>query len=191
MGRAKHYEKYIYCLEGDWDNNLRKKSSVESALNLLEVNLEIETIYKTCSTKEEFYNRLHQLLKAPKRYEKYQIIYLAFHGFENGIKIGNGLEISLSELADEFEGLLKDKIIHFGSCSTLDIYEDEIINFIKRTKALGVSGYKNDIDFIPSTALDILYFELCQNYVDLRAIDQNMKLHYHDLCKKMQFKIYY
>lgn len=71
---AKHYEKHIYCLEGDWNENLKVKSSILPALELLNLNSGVESIYKTCSTREEFFSRIEQLLSNKTKYGKYQII---------------------------------------------------------------------------------------------------------------------
>lgn len=184
------YEKYIYCLEGDWDTDLKGKSSILPALELLTLNCNIKTIYRTCSTKEELVNRINQLLNAPVRYEKYQIIYLAFHGFEGGISFGGKTFITLDELAAIYEGKFKNKIIHFGSCSTLYLHDDDIKYFKKKTKALCVSGYQNDIKFISSTVVDVLYFELCQSYKNLTTIKKQMFENYGELCDKLEFRMY-
>jgi hypothetical protein len=189
--KAKHYEKHIFCLEGDWHENLKQKSSILPALELLELNANVESIYKTCATKTEFYTRIEQLLSNKTKYSKYQIIYLAFHGFNGGIQISEDEEVTLAELAIEFEGKLEGKIIHFGSCSTLKIHEEDIYNFLEKTNALAISGYQKDVDFISSTVVDVLFFELCQNFKLTNAIEDNMNKIYGELCKQLQFKIYH
>ncbi|MEL1247680.1 DUF6642 family protein [Flavobacterium helocola] len=191
MNRAKHYEKHIFCLEGDWNDNLKVKSSILPALELLQINANVESVYKTCSTKTEFFARIHQLLSNKTKYGKYQIIYLAFHGFSGGIQISNDDEITLEEFAEEFEGKLENKMIHFGSCSTLKIHQNEITKFLRKTNALAISGYQKSIDFISSTVVDILFFELCQNFKSIKAIENNMYANYKQLCEQLEFKIYY
>jgi hypothetical protein len=188
--KAKHYEKHIFCLEGDWNENLKQKSSILPALELLQLNANIQSVYKTCATKVEFYARLEQLLGNKTKYGKYQIIYLAFHGFKGGIEISKNEEISLEELADVFEGRLHDKIIHFGSCSTLKAHEDSIYHFLEKTNALAISGYQKDIDFISSTVFDVLYFEICQQYKSISALNDKMFNFYGELCEQLKFKIY-
>jgi ERCC4-type nuclease len=190
MYLANRYDKNIFCLEGDWETDLRKKSSVQSALLLLESNLEIATIYKTCSTYEEFCSRLHTLTSDKRIYGKYSIIYLAFHGRKNKIQIGEE-DYSLDEIGHEFENALDDKIIHFGSCKTLFIEEKKAREFLENTGALAISGYAKNIDFISSTVFDVLYFEMCQNYVEIDAIERNMLKNYKELCEALDFKIYY
>lgn len=190
MSIANLYDKNIFCLEGDWEADLRKKSSVQSALQLLEANLEIDTIYKSCSTYEEFCGRLRTLTSDKRIYGKYSIIYLAFHGRKNKIQIGEE-DYSLDEIGKEFEDSLDNKIVHFGSCKTLFIEEKKAMQFLERTGALAISGYAKNIDFISSTVFDVLYFEMCQNYVEIEAIKRNMLKNYKELCEALDFKIYY
>lgn len=188
---AKHYEKHIFCLEGDWNENLKSKSSILPALELLQINANVESIYKTCSTKEEFFGRIDQLLNNKTKYGKHQIIYLAFHGFRGGIMLSDKETITLDEFADRYEGDLENKMIHFGSCSTLKTHEDDINSFLERTRALSISGYQRDIEFISSTVVDVLFFELCQRFKQMKAIEVNMKHNYGELCKQLEFEIYY
>ena len=191
MGKAKHYEKHILCLEGDWNENLKVKSSILPALELLQLNSDIDSIYKTCATKTEFFNRIDQILSNKTKYGKYQIIYLAFHGYKGGIYLNEEEEISLQEFANKYENCLEGKIIHFGSCSTLKTHEDEIYNFLEKTNALAVSGYEKDIDFISSTVFDVLYFELSQQYISINALEDKMINLYGELCNQLKFKIYH
>mgnify|MGYP003606422689 CR=1 FL=1 len=188
--KAKHYDKHIFCLEGDWNENLKHKSSILPALELLQLNSGIESVYKTCATKVEFYARIEQLLGNKTKYGKYQIIYLAFHGFKGGIQISDEEEITLEELANEFEGRLEHKIIHFGSCSTLKTHENSIYNFLEKTNAIAISGYQKDIEFISSTVFDVLYFEICQQYLSINALNEKMFNLYGELCEQLKFKIY-
>ena len=47
-------EKKIFCLEGLWEEDLTKKSTILPILELLYLNNKIEYIYRDCATKEEF-----------------------------------------------------------------------------------------------------------------------------------------
>ena len=163
---------------------------MQSALLLLEANLEIDTIYKTCSTYEEFCKRIFTLTSDKRIYGKYSIIYLAFHGRKNKIQIGDD-HYTLDQIGSQFENMLHDKILHFGSCKTLFIEEIKAKEFLQKTGALAISGYAKNINVISSTVLDVLYFEMCQNYVELEAIEINMLKNYEELCQALDFKMYY
>ncbi len=183
-------KKDIFCLEGDWNDNLKHKSSILPALELLELNNRITSIYKTCGSYEEFEVRLNQIVSTPKKYKSFEIIYLAFHGSKNKIFIGNEA-YSLEEIATTFKGKLNDKIIHFGSCKTLSINKKQADKFLEVTGAKAISGYGKNVAFISSTVVDILFFEMCQKFERLHSIRENMHNHYGDLCSALDFKFYY
>jgi hypothetical protein len=114
---------------------------------------------------------------------------LAFHGIKNQIFIGDEA-YSLEKIAATFEGRLEDKMIHFGSCKTLSIDEDQAKYFLEVTGAKAISGYGKNVDFISSTVVDILFFEVCQKYERIHYIKQNMNKHYSELCSDLDFKFY-
>ncbi|OFZ08888.1 MAG: hypothetical protein A2322_00660, partial [Bacteroidetes bacterium RIFOXYB2_FULL_39_7] len=114
-----------------------------------------------CDTKTELLKYLRQFTF--KRYKNYQILYIAFHGKSNCICTGK-YSTTLTEFGEVLENSLDGKIIHFGSCSTLKTTNKHIRDFLNITNADSISGYSKKIDFIDSTALDLLYFKLLQNY---------------------------
>ncbi len=183
------YKKNIFCLEGDWETDLRNKFSIQSALHFLDVNLGIHSIYKTCGTYIEFETRVKQLCKAPKRYKDYSIFYFAFHGEESGIHI-NGDLITLDEIMENFEGKFTNRIVHFGSCKTL-LDKKNAMQFLKKTGAKAVSGFSKNVDFIPATAFDILYFEKAQNYIRMKALKDNIFKKYKGFCNDLGFQFYH
>ncbi|MFT4223766.1 DUF6642 family protein [Dysgonomonas sp.] len=137
MSDTKIYERNIYCLEGNWNKNPRSHQSVKPMLELLRTFSGIKYIYHKCDTKEEFYKRLQQFTKGT--YKNYSILYLAFHGKPNRIGVEKGF-ITLKEIATALESKLANKIVHFGSCSTLRTSEKNIQNFISTTNCQFISG---------------------------------------------------
>lgn len=187
--RKLHIKSNIFCLEGDWDNNLKNKSSILPALELLEINNGIQSIYRTCSTYEEFKNRLNILFSDERIYKSYDIIYLAFHGKTNKIFIGES-EITLDVIANDFKGKFKNKIIHFGSCKTLSIDEEKAQKLIKETNALAISGYQSNVKFISSTVFDVLFFEVCQKYIDLKSLEEFLEKEFSQIIRSLKFKLH-
>ena len=141
--------RYIYCLEGNWNTNPRSKQSIRPILDILYYSAGIRYVYRKCNTKDEFFEYLRQFTF--KRYKNYRILYIAFHGRPNGIQIGRDF-VTLSEIADVLEGELAGCAVHFGSCSTMRT---------KRAKADFVSGYRKQVDFIESTAWELI---LCYDF---------------------------
>lgn len=131
MSLANRYDKNIFCLEGDWETDLRKKSSVQSALQLLEANLDIDTIYKTCSTYEEFCNRIFTLTNDKRIYSKYSIIYLAFHGRKNKIQIGDD-HYTLDQIGNQFENIYRIRFYILGVVKPYSSMKKRLKNFYKK-----------------------------------------------------------
>jgi len=165
--------KNIYCLEGNWSNHPNSKQSIKPILDLLNTTYKVKYIYKRCLTKNDFLLHLEKFTY--KRYKNYPILYLAFHGRKNKILIGNEY-ITLKEISNVLEGKLAGKFVHFGSCSTLGTSERNISSFISNTKCNFISGYLKDVDYIESTAFELLFFELFQKFT------------YNDQLKKLQTK---
>ena len=89
------------------------------------------------------------------------ILYLAFHGKSRAIWLGERREnsLNLSELAELLDGSCRGRVIHFGTCGTLDIHGREINTFLRQTGALAVSGFKKDVDWLRSAAFEILVID--------------------------------
>jgi hypothetical protein len=159
--KNKKVEKGIYCIEGLWEhNNIKDKSSVFPILDLLEKNSVCQNIYHDCATTEELEFFLNKWV--PKAIsDKYPILYLAFHGLENCILIGKQ-SYSLDQLGNFLENKCSGKIIHFGSCLTLNTDRRHISRFLEQTNAIAVVGYTTEVLWMKSTVMDLLIFELLQ-----------------------------
>jgi hypothetical protein len=187
MKFAKKYKKNIYCLEGDWQKDLRKQSSIYASLMFLEKNCDIKHIHKHCGTKESLFYYLNQWKL--KKYSSYSICYLAFHGFEGEITIGKD-SVTLEEISDILEDSCKDKIIFIGSCLVLQADKSRINDFLKKTGALCVCGYKVSVDFVASSVFEMLVLDLLQQYKDISCVQRDIGIYYAALAKKLEFKIH-
>jgi hypothetical protein len=191
MKTATNYAKQIFCIEGDWHPDLRQKDTIENALKFMETasGMKIKYIHRHCSTEQELQNRINEYNK--RRYNHFSIFYLAFHGVPNGLKLSQKTILSLEDLAEMAKNKLKNKIVHLGSCETLNISRKEISKFLQTTGALCVSGFKKEVPFVSSTIFDVLYFEMCQYYKQIHIIEKHMKNYYGKMMKELQFVMVY
>jgi hypothetical protein len=151
--RTSNQSKGIFCLEGLWETDLRKTSSVRPILELLRVNCGIEHIYRDCATREEFEFYLGKwVLHA---YDAFPILYLASHGEQFGLCLGQH-NCDLDELASRLEGKCQNRIIICASCSTLAVDKRHLKRFLFRTGALAICGYRLDVDWLRSSAFELL-----------------------------------
>lgn len=97
-------EKFIYCLEGNWNKHPRSNQSIKPMLDLLYTFSKVKYIYRKCITKEDFIKGL--LTFTQKRYSNYTVLYIAYHGRKNRVFFGNEY-ITLKEIANLLEGQIK------------------------------------------------------------------------------------
>lgn len=180
-------QRHIYCLEGNWNKHPHSNQSIKPILDLLFTFSKIKYIYRKCSTKEEFIKSLQAFTQ--KRYSNYTILYIAYHGRKNCIYFGNK-HITLKEIANVLEGKLNGKIVHFGSCSTLNTTERNITDFINRTGCSFISGYKRDVPYIESSAFELLYFNALNTFRTYTTIKKNIMSKYPTLVDILRFTIF-
>jgi hypothetical protein len=130
-----------------------------------------------------------------KKYDRYPILYLGFHGRPGALRVGYGpgSGITLKELEERLAGACKKRIIHFGSCGTLNIHGTRIRNFIKRTGALAVFGYRSEVDWMISAAFEIiLFYELQYNTLTrqgMEAVKRRVHAQALKLAQKLKFRM--
>lgn len=186
MQLSRYKTKHIYCVEGDWAPDFRNKISIKTALDFLDVNANVRNIHKYCSSSEQMNSLIKEF--ALQRYSRYGILYFAYHGGKNCLHLGKRKKLYLEDLGEIIDGCAYKKIIHFGSCSTLNVDRWAIKRFMRKTGAIAVSGYSKDIPFIDSTLLDILFFEACQHYQKMKPIEKYMKENHSGMMKNTGFK---
>lgn len=78
-------------------------------------------------------------------YNAYDLIYLCFHGQKKCICFADKTDLALMAFAEKEENLeiFEGRNVHFGSCSTLKMREEDIKTFKQLTKARMITGYTN------------------------------------------------
>ncbi|MCF7793495.1 MAG: hypothetical protein K9N09_06140 [Candidatus Cloacimonetes bacterium] len=162
-------KKGIFCLEGLWYDDLRRRSTVKPILELLELNSDIPFLHSDCATKEEFDFYITKWKK--HEYDGYPILYLAFHGLENGVLI-NDLPYTLEEMSNILEKKCRHRVIVFASCSTIRTDRRNLKRFLKKTRALAICGYRKEVPWIQATAFELMLLAAMQeNALDGRGIE--------------------
>ncbi len=179
-------ERHIYCLEGNWSKNPNSKQSIKPILDVLYYSCGVKYVYRKCNTKAEFLEGLRKFTF--KRYSNYTILYIAFHGRKNKILVGNE-SVTLKEISSVLNGRLEGVIVHFGSCSTLGTTQNNISSFIDSTKCALISGYAKDVDYIASSAFDLIYFELLQRHTKVYKIKDKIFHKYQAFIENLMFVV--
>jgi hypothetical protein len=162
-------KKHIFCLEGLWEQDLTKKSTILPILDLLYLNDTIEFIYRDCATKEEIEFYLNKWTL--EKYAFFPILFLAFHGEEGMLHIGKA-NYPVDLLSSNLEGKCENAIIFFASCKTLKIDKRKLKAILVKTKALAICGYRSDVDWMKSAAFELLVLnEMQLNSLTAQGVD--------------------
>ena len=151
----------IFCLETDWVQSLhglKRNSSVQPLLNFISETKTCDFVYRNVATNVDFEYYINHLIHPS--YRRFRIVYLCFHGAEGSLHMPNKDEISLSQFADDHIGIFKNCKVHFGSCETLNISDEEIKKFKKLTKGSVVTGYIIVVVFVDSVIFELWLMNL-------------------------------
>lgn len=186
MVLTRKYKKHIACLESFWNDDIENRLSVAPILELLSKRNRIKFTLLTCNTKEELEHNLN-LFKKKKRYG---ILYLAFHGRPGRIFL-DGTSVDIETLAKLLGKRFHNWVIYFGCCLTLDVKKERISNFMKETGVSIVIGYDRYIDWLTSTATDLLLLERLQFYRDMRKFWKTFKRNYRGIAGIIGLKAFH
>jgi hypothetical protein len=181
---------FIFCLEAVPDVETTSTTEVVKNLEQLAFEQGITSIYKTCDTIEGLEESLNALLYADHNFTDYEIIYLVMQGEGNTICL-NDYYYSLEEIAELFEGKMKGKILHFANAKILDLTEEEAQYFLDITGARAISGYGAVFHKLTSSTLDKIFFSLFEEQDNVVEIVQELFQKNYDLCKLLDFRLYY
>lgn len=180
----------LYCIESVPDVETHEHSDVWEFLEKLAHRYNIHNIYKACEDMESLEASLDQLI-----YEEdidtsdFRIVYLILEGEGNEIILDDSI-YRLEEIAEMFEGKLKDKIIHFANTKSLDLTEETFQYFLDVTGATAISGYIHEAPIF-SAALDLHYFSLYRENDDVVDVVHKLYETHDKLYHAMGFRLYY
>jgi hypothetical protein len=144
-------ERHIACIESLWNKNIEHPLSVNPILEISSrINLS-KFIHLSCNTVDELVHHLNLL----KKRKGYGILYFSCHG-RPGMIVLDGTGINIEDVGYFMGKGFRNWIIHFGCCETMRIGEKRKVAFMKQTRALMMTGYKIDVDWINSTVMDLL-----------------------------------
>jgi hypothetical protein len=158
--RRRIYRHGIFCLEGDWWENLKYTPSVEPVLRLLAEShtSRVPYIHRDIGTAADLKYYLSKWTQL--RYAQYPILYLAFHGEEGILYLGDRRRkessVSLDLLEEWLEKSCYGTVIYFGSCGTMGSNGHRLQRFLKKTGAQAVLGYNKAVDWIEATTIETL-----------------------------------
>jgi len=186
MGLAKQYKKSIICLESLWDQDLdsHRRLTMGPILDLVSKLNDLKIIHLSCNTKEELRYNLVKI----KRKSGYGILYFALHGSPGEIHLDEG-QLDMETLTTFMGKGFVNWVVHFGTCSTIDTDRVRIESFLEATRISMLAGYKKDVIWTDSAALDLLFLTWLQRYKNMRALWKKFRKTYAGLISTTGFNV--
>lgn len=151
----------VFCLEGEWDADLRKRRSLLPVLDLLERLGQIKSIHRDVATREELEHYLRAWSQT--RYEDYQILFLAAHGDKGVLHWSRGNDTTLQDLAETLGHSAQGCYVYLGSCLTL-FDEKQSRAFVENTGVAALSGYRKKVDHLEGAAFEVILLSWMANH---------------------------
>jgi hypothetical protein len=189
--------KGIFCLEGDWWNNLKNRSSVEPILELLMRTNGYSVRYVHLNVDHRYAFEYYLKKWTQSQFRDHPILYLAFHGEPGTLLIGDQRKpenkISIEELGEMLEGQCDKRIIFMGSCESMNIHGNTLNSFLNKTGALAICGYWGDVDWLPATAFELIVLATLQENAltisGAKAMKGKISGNARSLEKKLRFRM--
>jgi hypothetical protein len=182
----------ILCLEGFWYGDHRDRTTVYPVLDLMNKIEGLPFIHHRCGTVEEFKFSVKRW-KTKSFHRKYPILYLAFHGREDGKILIGKEEVSLQQLALILGDKCQGTIIYFGSCETMKIDRRVLQKFMAQTKVVALLGFKTAVNWLRSASFDIqmLSYLLDEKFdaIGMATIYEDIQINCKSLVKELEFRM--
>ena len=173
----------IACLESMWNGKIENRLNVLPTLELISKTQDSKFSHLTCNTREELRYNLSLLCK-----RNYGVLYFAFHGSPGRIHLHRD-KVTLTELAQMMNCRFSNWVIHFGTCSTLR-KPKEVEYFVEQTRVSLVTGFTKDVDWIESSAFELLLFKALLIYKSPKVVCRHLLAKYPELAHLTGFKYF-
>jgi len=175
----------IFCLEGEWDDDLTSRLSVRPVLELLDHLDVARWVHRDVATASEFAYYLAKWTSA--EYERFPVLWLAIHGDSAAIRMSGDDDGSLTmdELEEMLAGACAGKVIYFASCSTLKEDPKRLQQFAKRTGARAVIGYRKNVLWSEAASFEMLLLQELVTRVKSNGIFKRLQEDHPVLAKRL------
>ncbi|MEQ9453184.1 MAG: hypothetical protein RLN76_01155 [Phycisphaeraceae bacterium] len=166
----------VLALEQHWSSPLNPGFSIAPALELIEIENGVHPpfLHRRFTHREELARLIHEWIRHGARYP---VLHVAGHGQPGVVCTGHRRRttdrVTLDWLVDQLDGRAARRWIHIGSCATLDLSRSQLQSCAKRSGALGISGFRAEVEFTRSAAWEVLWMQrLAQTLASRRGVSQ-------------------
>ncbi len=197
MARGKAQQKGVFCLETDQWYRQKDRSSIEPALELVERCSGTRYEHRDVATEAEFEFFLDRYFR--RGYKNFPILYLGFHGWcaEDGndafLQIGDRTKVPLERIEQWIDGRCQGRLVYFGACGVMKTNGNRLNRFVRNTRAVAIAGYREEVDWLESAALDTLALGRLQDAAFTKSsigkYSRELAETASGLCKRLGFRV--
>ncbi|NBX36316.1 MAG: hypothetical protein EBR10_03705 [Planctomycetes bacterium] len=183
----------VFCLEADWFGLVRPMS-MKPALDLLHgSDAKIPYVLRDVATRSEVEIYLRRSLQA--RYRAFKLLWFAIHSRPGELLPGDMRvpheRVTIDALEHLLDGKCGDRVVHFSGCQFLRLPRRRIDQFMRRTRALCVSGFTEEVPWLEATVFELywitqLHYE-ARTKSGVRSAIRLMRREQGALCRKFGF----
>jgi hypothetical protein len=168
----------VFVLEAEWVYGDFGRFTIRPMLDLLAhgVDGKLNVVHRDVATREELAHYLQRWARCGER--RFPVLYIACHGDPGVVYLGdNGRRteaVTLDELAEMIGPGLSGRHVHFGCCSTLAVDRRHLTRFLRSTGITSASGFVTEVDWLRSTAFELLILPTVLRYSRTRRGAQRM-----------------
>ncbi|MET8040910.1 hypothetical protein ABZU25_08595 [Micromonospora sp. NPDC005215] len=160
----------VFCVEGQWGDDLAERGSVLPTLELLERLRRIRFIHRDVATPGELRFYLDQWLS--HKYAAYRVGILAIDGGPGTLRLSNRHELDLAEVMSWIQGRCAGKLLYFDCGTILRVPESTLHDILEQTGADMVCGFTRTIDWVESSAFDTVLVPRLANGRKSNSVEQ-------------------
>lgn len=175
----------IFVMEGKWSPKVRDVRSVSPVLQALEAAGRARYVHQHLNDRDD----LHRAFKrwGQRQHAPYNIGYVALHGSPGMVYIGR-YQVDLFAIRDATPDVdLRGKILHFGSCSVLDMEESENQSLRKDLGVRAMTGFTTDVEWFESMGFEMLLFDALTYYQRPSDAERYLRKTHEGLTKRLGF----
>lgn len=189
------YRKGIFCLESEWFG-LTSSISVRHALEFLRSSdYRIPFVHRDVATAAEISHYLRKWMLGA--HLSYSILWLSIHT-RRGLLLPGDVRrheerMDIDALEARLAGQCRGRLVHFGGCRTVALPARRIRQFLRVTKAVAVSGFREEVDWTESTLFEMSYFVALQHHPltmpGIREVRLHMRRHHRQAADDLGFVV--
>ncbi|MFE0590682.1 DUF6642 family protein [Micromonospora echinospora] len=159
----------VFCLEGQWDDDLAHRGSVLPTLELLERLGAIRFIHRDTATPAELKFFVDRWLTA--KYAAYQVGFFAIDGSPGRLCLSKPYELDLAEVAELMAGRADGKRLYFGTGSVLRASDATLVELLRVSGASMLCGFTKRIDWLESAAFETVVLNRLANSDKVNGVE--------------------